>query len=326
MTQGSAAFRAAGAEDRAAAVASWQAAGLVVAWNDPEQDFDRFLASDNAAVLLFDEGDAIAATVAVGHDGHRGWVYYLACHPERRRQGLGRQAMAAAEDWLAARGIAKLQLMVRPSNAAVSDFYRALDYDESPRRIFVKWLPRAPQAAPLPHARVIVTYMEQTEPVIRAVPQPPARLPVALMRLGEPSLDFYRFLYRGAGEGCVWWERCLLSDDELSQVIRDPACSIHVLYAAGEPAGYAELVTYEEERRVDIAYFGLLPAWRGKKLGGFLLARAVELAWADKPEKVTVNTCTLDHPAALPLYQRHGFQPVRREHLEIVDPRARGLV
>jgi ribosomal protein S18 acetylase RimI-like enzyme len=62
----------------------------------------------------------------VGFDGHRGWVYYLAVDPGRRRRGLGRSLMAAAEDWLMVRGAPKLQLMVRSDNEAAVGFYQRL--------------------------------------------------------------------------------------------------------------------------------------------------------------------------------------------------------
>jgi ribosomal protein S18 acetylase RimI-like enzyme len=62
----------------------------------------------------------------VGFDGHRGWVYYLAVDPGRRRRGLGRSLMAAAKDWLMVRGAPKLQLMVRSDNEAAVGFYQRL--------------------------------------------------------------------------------------------------------------------------------------------------------------------------------------------------------
>ena len=75
---------------------------------------------------LLREGDALVASVMVGYDGHRGWVYYLAVAPERRRAGLGRTMMDAAEAWLRERGAPKLQLMVREDNEAAFGFYEAL--------------------------------------------------------------------------------------------------------------------------------------------------------------------------------------------------------
>ena len=91
-------------------------------------------------MLLGRDGGGLVASVLVGHDGHRGWVYYVAVDPDRRDKGYGRVIMAAAEDWLRARGIEKLQLMVRGDNAKVQAFYQSLGYYEQERVIFAKWL------------------------------------------------------------------------------------------------------------------------------------------------------------------------------------------
>jgi ribosomal protein S18 acetylase RimI-like enzyme len=123
-----------------AVVGLWRRCGLTRPWNDPEADIALARQGANAAVLLGRDGDAIAATVLVGHDGHRGWVYYVAVDPECRKKGFGRLIMAAAEDWLRMRGILKLQLMVRPDNTQVQAFYETLDYDEQERIIYAKWL------------------------------------------------------------------------------------------------------------------------------------------------------------------------------------------
>ncbi|MGL4542326.1 MAG: GNAT family acetyltransferase [Polymorphobacter sp.] len=119
------------AADAADAVALWHAAGLTRPWNDPHADFDRALAGPASAVLGLHDGDALVATVMVGDDGHRGWVYYLAVDPARQRGGLGRVMMAAAEDWLTRRGCPKLNLMVRGDNAAARGFYARLGYEMS---------------------------------------------------------------------------------------------------------------------------------------------------------------------------------------------------
>jgi len=113
-------------EDEAEVIALWEACGLTRPWNDPAADFARAVAGPASAVLLLREGDALAASAMVGCDGHRGWVYYLAVAPARRRTGLGRAMMDAAEAWLRARGAPKLQLMVREDNDAALHFYEAL--------------------------------------------------------------------------------------------------------------------------------------------------------------------------------------------------------
>ncbi|MFN5715389.1 MAG: GNAT family N-acetyltransferase, partial [Bradyrhizobium sp.] len=92
------------------------------------------------AVLVGRDAGAIVATAMVGHDGHRGWVYYVAVDPTRQGKGLGRVMMAAAEDWLRAAGVPKLQLLVRRENAKASAFYQTLGYEESTSVMLAKWL------------------------------------------------------------------------------------------------------------------------------------------------------------------------------------------
>ena len=124
----------------AGVVELWKACGLTRPWNDPASDIELARKGSNAAVLIGRDDGAIVATVMVGHDGHRGWVYYLAVSPDHRDQGHGRVMMEAAERWLRERSIEKLQLLVRPDNTSVKDFYQSLGYAMQERIIYAKWL------------------------------------------------------------------------------------------------------------------------------------------------------------------------------------------
>ena len=126
--------------DVADVVALWQACHLTRAWNDPAADIALARKGSNATVLIGRDHGLIVATVLVGHDGHRGWVYYLAVHPDHRHKGYGRIMMDAAERWLREAGIEKLQLLVRPDNKSVKNFYQSLGYSEQERVIYAKWL------------------------------------------------------------------------------------------------------------------------------------------------------------------------------------------
>ena len=126
--------------DVAEVVALWQRYGSTRAWNDPAGDIALARKETNATVLLGRNDGALVASVLVGHDGHRGWVYYVTVDPDHRFKGYGRVIMTAAENWLPARGIAKLQLMVRGDNAKVHAFYESLGYYDQERVIFAKWL------------------------------------------------------------------------------------------------------------------------------------------------------------------------------------------
>lgn len=110
------------------AVALWHVCGLTRPWNDPLADLERALEGPASTVLGAVEAGRLVGTVMVGHDGHRGWVYYLAVDPELRRQGLGRALMQSAESWLREQGTPKVQLMVRADNEAVLAFYERLGY------------------------------------------------------------------------------------------------------------------------------------------------------------------------------------------------------
>jgi ribosomal protein S18 acetylase RimI-like enzyme len=112
--------------DVPALIALWEACGLTRPWNDPGRDARLAIEGATSTILGLREGEALIASVMAGFDGHRGWVYYLAVAPDRRREGLGRRLMAAAEAWLRERGAPKLQLMVRGSNAEALGFYEAL--------------------------------------------------------------------------------------------------------------------------------------------------------------------------------------------------------
>lgn len=134
-------LRPARAEDEAAVVALWRACDLVVSWNDPVADFRLARGRSNSDILIAaDPAGSIVGAVMIGHDGHRGWIYYLAADPDRRRRGIGRQLVAAGQTWLKGRGIAKLQLMIRESNTPVVSFYERLGFEIAPRVIMQKWL------------------------------------------------------------------------------------------------------------------------------------------------------------------------------------------
>ena len=126
--------------DVATVIALWQACGLTRPWNDPAADIALARRGPNSTILIGRADNHIVATVMVGHDGHRGWVYYVATDPDRRTKGFGRAIMDAAEDWLRAAGIAKLQLLVRRENARAGTFYQSIGYAEAQTIVFAKWL------------------------------------------------------------------------------------------------------------------------------------------------------------------------------------------
>ncbi|MBO9670005.1 MAG: GNAT family acetyltransferase [Sphingobium sp.] len=132
-------------EDRDAVIALWEACGLTRPWNDPVSDFDFALGGAASTVLVLRQGAAIMGAAMVGHDGHRGGVYYVAIDSAQQGEGLGRLLMRGAEDWLRERAVPKLNLLVRKENATVIGFYEALGYIDQDCISLGKWLeePRA---------------------------------------------------------------------------------------------------------------------------------------------------------------------------------------
>jgi ribosomal protein S18 acetylase RimI-like enzyme len=126
--------------DFPAVIALWEEAGLTRPWNPPAADLQRALDTPTATVLGAVADDRLVGTVMVGHDGHRGWVYYLAVAAAERGTGVGRTLMRAAEGWLVERGAVKVQLMVRPTNTAVTGFYDRLGYTDADVRVLAKRL------------------------------------------------------------------------------------------------------------------------------------------------------------------------------------------
>jgi len=156
-----------------------------------------------------------------------------------------------------------------------------------------------------------VTFLEMNAKPT-ALPPPQPRGKVALLRAEKPPTHFYRYLYDTIGNDYYWVDRRKLSPEALTPVIHDPLNQLFVLYTDGSPAGMAEL-DFRKTGLCNISYFGLMPETIGRRLGFFFLYHTCINAWLQPIERLTINTCTLDHPRALPLYQRMGFRPYDRQ-------------
>lgn len=133
--------RSARADDETPVIELWRACDLVARYNDPVVDFRFARAGPCSDVLVGeDEGHIIRGSVMVGHDGHRGWLYYVAVTPGFQGLDHGRHMVAAAEAWLRQRGVVKVQLLVRETNTKVVGFYEHLGFEVAPRTVMAKWL------------------------------------------------------------------------------------------------------------------------------------------------------------------------------------------
>ncbi|MGW4913846.1 GNAT family N-acetyltransferase [Streptomyces sp. NPDC004270] len=164
---------------------------------------------------------------------------------------------------------------------------------------------------------IVVTtwYLEQTSPADLLPAAAPDGDAVRIVRAEVPSPEFSRFLYASVGGDITWTDRLSWSHARWQEYLERPGTETWVAYDRGTPAGYIELAP-EDDGGVEIAYFGLVPAFRGRRIGGHLLsygaARAWDLAerWDGRPptKRVWVHTCSLDGEHAMANYQRRGFQ------------------
>ncbi|MCV6546227.1 MAG: GNAT family acetyltransferase [Cohaesibacter sp.] len=129
-------------EDVADVIKLWERCGLLRPWNDPQTDiaFCRQKPNSTLFIAMVPEEEKLQASIMVGHDGHRGWIYYLAINPVHQGKGLGKQMMRAAENWLLDQGVWKAQLMVRYGNETVKAFYNKLGYEQSQCMVLERWL------------------------------------------------------------------------------------------------------------------------------------------------------------------------------------------
>lgn len=168
---------------------------------------------------------------------------------------------------------------------------------------------------------VVRTSLEMHARPVRPLARPPSlSQPVMLLRATPPTISFYRYLYNTIGREWFWYERRVMDDATLAACVQDDAVFVNVLYLGGVPVGLAE-IDARNARDIELAYLGLIPEFIGRGLGRYLVDWAIDAAWDHDPDRVWIHTCTLDHPAALPLYQKAGFTAYGQDKFKIPDPR-----
>ena len=169
------------------------------------------------------------------------------------------------------------------------------------------------------------TYLEMAERPSFAHPHLPAGAQAALLRAEGAPVWYFRALYAAVGRDYAWEDIDAREDPDLAAWLGDPDVDLYTLMEHGWPQGFF-LLAGRESGVVDLGYFGLVPESVGRGLGGWLLKTAILAGWAKAGvSRMTVDTCTLDHPRALQMYQKHGFRPVRREARRRVLARDRDL-
>ena len=169
----------------------------------------------------------------------------------------------------------------------------------------------------------IATYLDMHAP---PTPLPePADSGFTLRAVRQPDLDWYRDLFRRIGEDYLWVSRLVIDDAVLKAILNDPDVETYALEYEGRDEGLLE-IDFRDAPTAELGFVGVTPALVGSGAGRYLMNRAMELAWARKPARVMVHTCTFDHPGAVGFYMRAGFKPYARAVELIDDPRLTGAI
>jgi GNAT superfamily N-acetyltransferase len=165
----------------------------------------------------------------------------------------------------------------------------------------------------------VVTYLEMTErPRLQPMPDAPLRIE----RWREVDPVKYRALFRRVGGRWLWYSRLAMDDAKLKAQVAE---AYAVVDRARVEVGMVEL-DFAQPGECLIRFLGLVPELAGRGHGRWLFAQTLALAWRSGVRRVHVNTCTLDHPAALPAYLRAGFKAYKRSFESFPDPRVLGLL
>lgn len=170
-----------------------------------------------------------------------------------------------------------------------------------------------------------VTYLEMVSYPKHLVLTKPDKLNAEIKLMVEPTVDFYRYLYDTVGEKWTWIERRLIDDSNLQKLIQSPDVEIYILYVDDNVAGFGEIGWDTASNGSEIKYFGLMPDYIGKRLGPYFLNNIINIAWKRNPVRLRVNTCDLDHPSALRVYKKSGFNILEEIVEKLPDPTTVGL-
>ena len=182
----------------------------------------------------------------------------------------------------------------------------------------------AEEAVPAGKLYTVITHLAMEAPAAEAPPPAPAPGVSLERRRAMPVADSLR-LYHAIGDDWLWWSRLTWDEARLAAHLAEEETEVYVAEADSEEIGLIEL-NLRPAPDIELRYFGLVPSWIGKGLGGWLLVHALAAVGRHRPRRMILNTCTLDHPCALAFYRRHGFAITHSEVDIVDDPRLVGLL
>ena len=150
-----------------------------------------------------------------------------------------------------------------------------------------------------------------------------------LKEVDRPSNDYFinlidpinfqlnRFFYKNIGKNHQWVDRLVWSEENWINYVSSEKVTTYVFKHKDNLLGFFELIFHSENNETEIAYFGILEEFQNKKLGSYLLSAAIKNSFKEKPKRVWVHTCSLDHKNALNNYIARGMKIFKEEIIKI---------
>ena len=135
--------------------------------------------------------------------------------------------------------------------------------------------------------------------------------------IDPPNFQLNKFFYKSIGKNHRWTDRLFWNDKQWINYTTNKNLKTYILKNKNELSGYFELIFHQSENEVEIAYLGLLDEYHNKKIGSYLLSNAIKESFLQKPKRVCVHTCSLDHKNALNNYLSRGMKVFMTETIQI---------
>ena len=134
------------------------------------------------------------------------------------------------------------------------------------------------------------------------------------LNLLDPSnFQLNKFFYKNIGKKHQWVDRLIWTDNQWIDYVSSKNVKTYIFKKKDDLAGFFELISHEEKKEIEIAYFGLLEEFQNKNLGSFLLSEAIKKSFSNNVNRVWLHTCSLDHENALNNYIARGMKIFKTE-------------
>ena len=138
-----------------------------------------------------------------------------------------------------------------------------------------------------------------------------------LEKVSPPNIEINKFFYKNIGKKHRWVDRLIWDNLKWVSYIENNNVYTYILKLKDDLVGYFEIINDENSKSTEIAYFGILENFIGKKIGGYFLSEAIKICFNNYSNRVWVHTCTLDHKNALKNYLKRGMKIFREETINL---------